>query len=88
MPKEVKATEISGAVINAADVLPAARQYQHYIGSLTTPPCSEGVRWIVMNEPIEMSPAQIAAFKAVFSHNARPVQAREDRFLLNSDSAD
>jgi carbonic anhydrase len=88
MPKEIKATEIKGAVINAGDILPATKHYQHYIGSLTTPPCSEGVQWIVMNEPIEMSPAQIKAFKTVFSHNARPVQAREDRFLLNSNIAD
>ena len=88
MPKEIGTAEIAAAVINAGDVLPAGRHYQHYIGSLTTPPCSEGVRWIVMNDPIEMSPAQIRAFKEVFSHNARPVQAREDRFLLNSGIAD
>ena len=88
MPKDVKEVKVAGAVINAGDVLPANKAYRHYIGSLTTPPCSEGVRWIVMNEPIEMSRAQIDAFKAVFTHNARPVQALEDRFLLDSDSAD
>jgi carbonic anhydrase len=87
MPKEVHEAEVKGAVINAGDILPQGKQYRHYIGSLTTPPCSEGVRWIVMNESIEMSPAQIEAFKAVFPHNARPVQPLEDRFLLNSDSA-
>lgn len=88
MPKEVNEVEVAGAVINAADVLPANKNFRHYIGSLTTPPCSEGVRWIVMNEPIEMSRAQIDAFKSVISHNARPVQALEDRFLLDNDSAD
>ena len=87
MPKEVKETMVKGAVINAGDVLPQGKHYQHYIGSLTTPPCSEGVRWIVMNEPIEMSQAQVEAFKSLFPHNARPVQSMEDRFLLNSDSA-
>jgi carbonic anhydrase len=68
--------------------LPAGKHYHHYIGSLTTPPCSEGVRWIVMNEPIELSQAQIEKFKTVFPHNARPVQGLEDRFLLDSDSRD
>jgi carbonic anhydrase len=87
MPKEVKEAKVKGAVINAGDILPRGKNYQHYIGSLTTPPCSEGVRWIVMNEPIEMSPDQIEAFKTVFPNNARPVQPLEDRFLLNSDSA-
>ena len=88
MPKEIGETGVKGALINAGDVLPAAKHYHHYIGSLTTPPCSEGVRWIVMNESIELSQAQIEAFKTVFPHNARPVQALEDRFLLDSDSRD
>jgi len=84
MPKDAKDVEVSGAAINAGDIMPSGRNYQHYIGSLTTPPCSEGVRWIVLNEPIEMSQEQIDAFKAVFHHNARPVQPMHDRFLLNS----
>ncbi len=88
MPKEISEAEVKGALINAGDVLPAGKHYHHYIGSLTTPPCSEGVRWIVMNEPIELSQAQIEKFKTVFPHNARPVQALEDRFLLDSDSRD
>lgn len=84
MPKDAKDVEVSGAAINAGDIMPNGRNYQHYIGSLTTPPCSEGVRWIVLNEPIEMSQEQIDTFKAVFHHNARPVQPMHDRFLLNS----
>lgn len=82
MPKQAKEAEVAGAAISASDILPPGKNYQHYIGSLTTPPCSEGVRWIVLNEPIEMSQAQIDAFKAIFPHNARPVQPMQDRFLL------
>ena len=84
MPKEARAAEVAGAGSTAGDILPQDKSYQHYIGSLTTPPCSEGVRWIVLNEPIEMSQEQIDAFKAIFQHNARPVQPMQDLFLLNS----
>ena len=57
-----------------------------YEGSLTTPPCSESVQWIVLTTPIEMSEAQIAAFKAIIHDNNRPVQPLNGRKLLvNSD---
>ena len=45
-----------------------------YIRSLTTPPCTEGVHWIVLEQPIEMSSAQIEAFKTIFHDNHRPLQ--------------
>ena len=53
-----------------------------YEGSLTTPPCSEGVQWIVLTTPIEMSEAQIAAFKAIIHDNNRPVQPLNGRKLF------
>ena len=53
-----------------------------YEGSLTTPPCSEDVKWIVLTTPIEMSEAQIAAFKAIIHDNNRPVQPLNGRELL------
>jgi carbonic anhydrase len=53
-----------------------------YEGSLTTPPCSESVKWIVLTTPIEMSEAQIAAFKAIIHDNNRPVQPLNGRKLL------
>ena len=56
--------------------------YYHYDGSLTTPPCSEGVTWIVLKTPIQMSEAQIAAFKAIIHDNNRPVQPLNGRKLL------
>jgi carbonic anhydrase len=53
----------------------------HYGGSLTTPPCSEGVSWYVRRTPTRLSQDQIAAFTAVYEHNNRPVQALNDRTL-------
>ncbi len=53
-----------------------------YNGSLTTPPCSEGVKWIVLTTPVEMSESQIAAFKAIIHGNNRPVQPLNGRELL------
>jgi carbonic anhydrase len=50
-----------------------------YDGSLTTPPCTEGVKWIVFAVPVEMSAAQIGAFKEIYSGNARPVQKLNGR---------
>jgi carbonic anhydrase len=71
--------------INAQDLLPRALDdYFTYSGSLTTPPCTESVRWIVLRRPIEVSKAQIAAFRAIFPMNARPVAPIGARILLSS----
>lgn len=53
----------------------------HYDGSLTTPPCSEGVKWYIRKKPTQLSKEQIAAFTAVYDHNNRPVQALNNRKL-------
>ena len=55
-------------------VLPADRKHFRYKGSLTTPPCSEGVLWTVFKDPIEASSDQIRKFAELFPVNARPVQ--------------
>lgn len=68
--------------IDASAVLPPDGRYHHYKGSLTTPPCSEGVRWFVLTEPISMSAAQIKKFEAAASPNARPVQPLNARLLI------
>lgn len=73
------------ADINAARLLPRERDFFRYAGSLTTPPCSEGVKWSVMAQPIEVSAAQIAQFRAIFPLNARPVQPLNGRPISTND---
>ena len=68
--------------INVGDLLPAKRDNYTFIGSLTTPPCSEDVRWVVMKTPVSISSAQLAAFRKLYRMNARPVQAVNGREVL------
>jgi len=67
---------------NPAGLLPARRSYYQYAGSLTTPPCSETVRWMVFQQPVQASKAQIAKFAALFPNNRRPTQLLHRRFML------
>jgi len=67
---------------DAAKIIPQNAGYYTYSGSLTTPPCTEGVRWLVLNEPVELSAEQIVAFSKIFELDARPVQPLNDRDLL------
>jgi carbonic anhydrase len=70
--------------VNAADLLPEDRGYYQFDGSLTTPPCTEGVRWVVLKEPLEISPAEITAFAKMFHNNARPTQPSNGRVVKES----
>ena len=79
---------IAGETVNALDLLPRDRRYYRYNGSLTTPPCSEGVKWFVLTTPIEMSEAQIAAFKEIIHGNNRPVQPLNARKVLMDSAVD
>ncbi|MCW7540827.1 carbonic anhydrase family protein [Aquabacterium sp. A7-Y] len=60
-------------------LLPRQRGYYDFEGSLTTPPCAEGVHWMVMREPVEVLPRSIAAFRRLYPANARPVQPLNGR---------
>lgn len=83
MPQTAGAKEMLASVsVNAAKLLPANKKFSHFKGSLTTPPCSEGVNWFVMEEPIEASKEQIAKFNKVIGDNARPVQPLNGRELI------
>jgi carbonic anhydrase len=65
--------------IDAVRLLPTARGYYTYEGSLTTPPCSEGVRWFVLKSPSTVTAGEIAAFGKLYPVNARPVQPLNGR---------
>ncbi len=67
--------------VDLAALLPGQRTSWRYTGSLTTPPCTEGVEWLVMTEPVSMSADQIAAYAALFPNSYRPVQPLGDRSL-------
>lgn len=68
-------------MINAAKLLPADPAFYSFMGSLTTPPCTEGVQWLVMKTPVEISREQISHFAALYPMNARPLQASNDRLI-------
>ncbi len=70
--------------VNPAGLLPKERGYYFYSGSLTTPPCSETVEWMLLKQPIEVAAADIAAFAKLYPMNARPVQKIDRRFVLHS----
>lgn len=73
---------VPGVTVDTADLLPKHRVYYRYFGSLTTPPCSEGITWTVFRTPVHASQEQIRRFAALFPLNARPVQPLNRRFLL------
>jgi carbonic anhydrase len=74
----------AGTRIDLAQLLPGDRRYYTYMGSLTTPPCSEGVLWMVMKEPVPISPEQVAIFSRLYPMNARPIQQADGRLIKES----
>ncbi len=70
-------------LVNAAALLPKQRGYYRFAGSLTTPPCSEGVTWIVLKTPMTLSQAQLDRFAAHLQHNNRPVQPLNGRVIVD-----
>jgi carbonic anhydrase len=80
LPKEETKDDVKlDKPVDLVNLLPEEKKSFRYNGSLTTPPCSEGVKWIVLETPIELSKEQIAAFGAIFHDNHRPVQPINDR---------
>ncbi len=69
------------AVVDLNTLLPATRNYYTYMGSLTTPPCTEGVRWLVMKDQVKVSADQINIFSRLYRNNARPIQPTKGRLI-------
>lgn len=70
--------------IDPTQLLPATRSYFTYMGSLTTPPCSEGVLWLVLKTPTQISKEQVEGFGKIYRNNARPIQSRGGRVIKES----
>jgi carbonic anhydrase len=74
LPTTPGATDSVTDMVSPAGLLPSDRGYWTYEGSLTTPPCTEGVRWFVYEQPVPLSRGQLRAFAALFKVNTRPLQ--------------
>ena len=84
MPTHVGDKHNLEAEIKPYNLLPKSKEYYKFNGSLTTPPCSEGVKWLVMKDSIEMSKTQISQFEAILSEkNNRPLQPKNARVILH-----
>ena len=77
---------MAGKTINMVDLLPAHHGYYSFDGSLTTPPCSENVRWFVLKTPVEASEAQVNEFRVRYAHNNRPTQPLNARLIEETKS--
>ena len=85
MPRtEGNEQEVPGVEIDPASLLPQFTSYYMYTGSVTAPPWTEGVTWFVLKTPVEVSPAQIAAFADLYPHDIRPVQPLNGRIVKES----
>ncbi|WP_169053609.1 carbonic anhydrase [Alteraurantiacibacter aquimixticola] len=77
-----EATAVEGVTLDPNMLLPEDMAIYRYMGSLTTPPCSEGVNWHVVAQPVEVSQTQLDAMEAIMGMNARPVQLLNGRLLV------
>jgi carbonic anhydrase len=81
--KKGETTTAAGETVNVMEMLPANKDYYRFGGSLTTPPCSEGVRWLVLKNPVEVANSQVKAFgKLIGFANDRPIQPTNARAIL------
>ncbi len=74
----------ANARINPNALLPAKRSYYRYAGSLTTPPCTEIVEWVLLTDPIKVAEGDVASFAKLYPMNARPAQKDNRRYILRS----
>ncbi|BBC35532.1 hypothetical protein SGFS_068260 [Streptomyces graminofaciens] len=79
LPGEEGETRRIEGEIDLTAFLPGDRDQYQYDGSLTTPPCAEGVKWTVLKEPVTVAPDEVAAYKELFPKSNRPTQPLNDR---------
>ena len=88
IPLVKERVDFPGVMIDVNQILPANKTYFTYMGSLTTPPCSENVLWFVMKNPIYVSEAQVKNFDRLYPMNARPLQNKGDRVIKEAVTTD
>lgn len=71
-------------MVNLGQALPRNLAYYTYMGSLTAPPCTEGITWYVLKTPVEVSPEQIGIFARLYPNNTRPIQPTNNRLIKES----
>lgn len=84
LPLEKGEELAAGAPLDPLALLPQDRRYFTYMGSLTTPPCTEGVLWMVLKQPVPVSAEQIGVFSRLYPMNARPIQQASGRLIKQS----
>jgi carbonic anhydrase len=82
IPSEVNKEVVSTERIDLVNAVPSDLKYYTYTGSLTTPPCSQGIDWVVLKEPMEISTEQIEKFSSIHENNARPTQPLNNRQVV------
>lgn len=85
LPLEKNEEVPAPSAIDLNQLLPDDRRYYTFMGSLTTPPCTEGVLWLVLKQPVPVSTPQIDIFSRLYPMNARPVQPVQGRLIKESD---
>jgi carbonic anhydrase len=84
LPRPGEKITVEGLTLDLAALLPADKGYYAYEGSLTTPPCSQGVSWMILKTPVKLGAEQIKAFRRLFNANARPIQPLNGRIVQES----
>jgi carbonic anhydrase len=84
IPLEKHQEQAARVGVDFGALLPPDGRYYTYMGSTTTPPCREGVQWVVMRTPMTLAPEQLELFARIYPMNARPVQAAAGRRILQS----
>lgn len=84
LPAKPGASEEVKEFVSPAGFLPSDQGYWTYVGSLTAPPCTEGVTWIVLKTPVEISSEQIQAFAKLYPQDVRPAQPLNGRSVKES----
>ncbi|RRZ96734.1 carbonic anhydrase family protein [Erwinia sp. 198] len=83
LPAQQNQVDTMKQSMDLATLFPVEKHYYRFSGSLTTPPCTEGVRWLILKQPVTLSPAQLAVFEHALEHaNNRPLQPLHGRIIV------